>query len=163
MMILNNTFLLIVSTIVAFFMATMMIVMRLRAAERPTNVKKLILPPLMMSTGALMFIFPMFRVQPFEILEAAIVGIVFSIFLIKSTKFKVVENEIYLIPSRAFIFILVGLLVARTIYKLIIGSTITFGETSGMFFLLGFFMIITWRTAMLVKYFALRNKINDCP
>lgn len=157
---LNSPLVLILSTIVAAFMATTMILVRARASEKPASIKKIILPPLFMSTGALMFLFPMFQIPISDVIEALLVGIFFSIFLIKFSKFEIKDNEIYLIPSKAFIFILFGLLILRIIIKLIIGSNISFGETSGMFFLLGFGMIFTWRIAMLFKYIKLKNKLK---
>lgn len=141
-------------------MATLMIFIRMRVAERPTSVKRIILPPIFMSTGALMFVFPMFRVPWINVLEALSVGIIFSLFLIKFSKFEIRDGDIYLIPSRSFVFILFGLLFLRIIIKLIIGSKISFGETSGMFFLLGFGMILTWRLAMLYKYNQLKQKLK---
>src|SRR5699024_806276 len=84
----------------------------------------------------------------------------FSILLIKNTKFEIKQNDIFLIPSKSFIFILFGLLIVRTIIKVIVGSTISFGETSGMFFLLVFAMIVTWRIFMLKKYKKLANELN---
>lgn len=142
-------------------MATLMILIRMRIAERPTSVKRIILPPIFMSTGALMFIFPMFRVPWINVLEALTVGVIFSFFLIKFSKFEIRDNDIYLIPSRSFIFILFGLLFLRITIKLVIGSQISFGETSGMFFLFGFGMILTWRLAMLYKYKKLKNELKQ--
>ncbi|GGF10290.1 membrane protein [Halobacillus andaensis] len=136
-----------------------MIFVRLRAAKRPASVKKIILPPFMMSTGALMFLFPMFRVEWTQVLEAVFIGAVFSIFLIRSSKFEVCEGEIYLKPSRAFVFILFGLLILRIVLKIIIGSSISFGETSGMFFLLALGMILTWRIAMLKQFLRLEKTL----
>lgn len=148
----------IASTVVAAFMAVTMIFVRLRAAKKPASVKKIILPPLFMSTGALMFIFPEFRVAWMQVFEAITVGVICSIFLIKTSRFEIRDNEIYLIPSKAFAFILFGLLFFRIILKLIIGSTISLGETSGMFFILAFGMIATWRIAMLYQYLQLNKK-----
>lgn len=156
----NNTLLIVGSTIVAMFMAVTMIFVRIKTAKRPTNIKKIVLPPIFMSTGALMFIHPEFRLANAQIIEALLVGIVFSLLLIKTTKFEIKENAIYLIPSKAFIFILFGLLFVRIVIKLIIGSTISFGETSGMFFLLALAMIVTWRLSMLFKYLQLKKVLT---
>lgn len=158
---LNHTFLLIASTIIALFMATAWNFIRIKSSRKPINVKKIILPPIFMSSGALMFIFPEFRLNLSEILEACIIGIIFSFFLIKTTKFEIRDNSIFLIPSKAFVFILFGLLFIRIIIKLIIGSTISFGETSGMFFLLALSMIVSWRIAMVVKYKRLTTKLRS--
>lgn len=140
-----------VSTLVATMMAIAMIFVRLRASKRPVSAKKIILPPLFMSTGAFMFLFPVFRVEWAQVLEAMSVGIVFSVFLIISSKFEIKEGDIYLIPSRAFVFILFGLLLLRIVLKLIVGQSISVGETGGMFFLLAFGMIVSWRVAMLIN------------
>ncbi|MDC3425930.1 cytochrome c biogenesis protein CcdC [Aquibacillus sp. 3ASR75-11] len=150
----------ILSTVGAAMMATAMIFVRLRAARSPINERKIILPPLFMSTGAGMFLFPVFQLGWPKVLEAFAVGVVFSVFLIRSSKFEVRDDSIYLVPSRSFIFILIGLLLFRILLKIIIGQTVSFGETSGMFFLLAFGMILTWRIAMLIKYKKLQKSIN---
>ena len=105
-----------------------------------------------MSTGALMYIFPEFRLTPLEILESVVVGMLFSILLIKTSKFEIKDQDIYLKRSRAFVFILIGLLVVRIVAKLILSSSIDYGELSGMFFLLAFSMIVPWRIAMYRNY-----------
>lgn len=157
---LNSPLFLILSTIIAAIMATSMMFVRMRESEKPASIKKIILPPLFMSSGGLMFLFPMFRLSFSEVIEALVVGILFSFFLIKFSKFEIRQNDIYLIPSKSFVFILFGLLLLRIIIKLVIGSHISFGETSGMFFLLGFGMIFTWRLAMLYKYMKLKKELE---
>lgn len=154
-------FWIIASTVVAAFMATTMIFVRLKASQQPASVKKIILPPIFMSTGAFMFIFPVFRVSWSQVLEALVVGMIFSIFLIKTSRFEIKDNEIYLIPSKAFVFILFGLLAVRLLAKTYLGTKVSLGETSGMFFLLAFGMIATWRIAMLIRYKKLETKLNE--
>lgn len=158
---LNSPLILILSTIVVAIMASTMMFVRMRASEKPASIKKIILPPLFMSTGGLMFLFPMFQLSFSDVFEALIVGMVFSVLLIKFSKFEIKNEDIYLIPSKSFVFILFGLLLVRIIIKLIIGSQISFGETSGMFFLLGFGMIFTWRLAMLYKYINLKKQLES--
>ncbi|QHS22347.1 cytochrome c biogenesis protein CcdC [Virgibacillus sp. MSP4-1] len=154
-------FWIITSTAVAFVMATTMIFVRMKAAKKPASIKKIILPPLFMSTGAFMFIFPVFHISWLQVLEAVLVGAVFSVFLIITSNFEVKDHDIYLVPSKAFIFILFGLLILRLFLKTLIGQTISFGETSGMFFLLAFGMILTWRIAMLIKYLKLKKTLES--
>lgn len=150
----------IISSIGAACMAVLMIFIRLKSAKKPASVKKIILPPMFMSTGALMFVFPEFRIEWSQVLEAISVGVLFSVILIIGSKFEIKQNNIYLIPSKSFIFILFGLLLLRIILKLAVSGTISLYETSGMFFLLAFGMIISWRTAMLIKYKKLEKKLN---
>lgn len=153
-------FWIIASTVVAAGMATTMIFVRLKASKKPASAKKIILPPIFMSTGAFMFVVPEFRVPWTQVLEALVVGVIFSFFLIKTSKFEIKKGDVYLIPSKSFVFILFGLLIIRIIIKLIIGSTISLGETSGMFFLLAFGMILTWRLAMFYKYKKLEKQLK---
>ncbi len=148
------------TTVGALIMAILAMFLRMKAAQKPTNAKKIILPPLFMSTGFLMFLFPIFHLTFAEVIEALSVGLVFSILLIKTSKFEIRNNEIYLKRSKAFMFILIGLLIARIILKSILGQYIPFGETSGMFFILAFGMILPWRLAMLYSYKKLAKQLE---
>ncbi|MEC1523175.1 cytochrome c biogenesis protein CcdC [Neobacillus niacini] len=150
----------VVSSIGAVFMGIFALFVRMKAAKKPTNAKKIILPPVFMSSGALMYVVPQFRLSSMEILEAVVVGMLFSILLIKTSKFEIRENDIYLKRSKAFIFILVGLLVVRIGLKTILSATIDYGELSGMFFLLAFSMIVPWRVAMYLDYKKLYKKLH---
>lgn len=140
------------SSIMAVIMSIIVMFIRIRATKMPTSVKKIILPPIFMSTGALMFLHPMFRVTPLEILEALCVGMLFSILLIKTSTFEIRDQNIYLKRSKAFAFILLGLLLLRIILKSILSTTIDYGELSGMFWILAFGMIVPWRVAMFYKF-----------
>jgi len=150
----------VISSIGAVFMGLFVIFVRMKAAKQPTNVKKIILPPIFMSSGALMYFVPEFRLTPMEILEAVVVGMLFSILLIKTSKFEIRDNDIYLKRSKAFIFILVGLLAVRLLLKSILSSTIDVGQLSGMFFLLAFSMIVPWRLAMYISYKKLYRELH---
>ncbi|GAB0169361.1 cytochrome c biogenesis protein CcdC [Lysinibacillus sp. CTST325] len=147
------------STIMAIFMGTFVMVLRMRASKKPTNEKKIIIPPIAMSSGALMFLFEQFRVPPMQILEAAAVGILFSTILIATSKFEVKGQDIYLKRSKAFVFILIGLLVFRIIAKMILSSSIDVGELAGMFWILAFAMLLPWRIAMLVQFIKIKKTI----
>jgi membrane protein CcdC involved in cytochrome C biogenesis len=151
------------STVGAIGMAIFVTFMRMKAAKKPATAKKIILPPIFMSTGALMFIFPVFRVHSLQIIEALTVGMLFSILLIKTSKFETRGNEIYLKRSKAFVFILIGLLIVRIIAKLVLSSTIDVGELSGMFWILAFGMIVPWRIAMYLQFKKLQNELGAEP
>jgi membrane protein CcdC involved in cytochrome C biogenesis len=142
----------VLSSIGAIFMGFFALFVRMKAAKKPTNAMKIIMPPVFMSSGALMYIVPDFRLTPLEIVEVVTVGMLFSILLIKTSKFEIRDNEIYLKRSKAFAVILIGLLIVRLGLKTVLSSTIDFGELSGMFFLLAFSMIVPWRIAMYRDY-----------
>ncbi|MEH7504922.1 cytochrome c biogenesis protein CcdC [Neobacillus drentensis] len=153
--------LVVASSIGAVFMGTLALIVRMKAAKKPTNALKIILPPIFMSSGAIMYIEPQFRLSGSEMIEAAIVGMLFSILLIKTSKFEIRDNDIYLKRSKAFIFILIGLLVVRLVMKSVLSATIDFGELSGMFFLLAFCMILPWRIAMYIDYKKLFRQLHS--
>ena len=149
-------YLIVGSTVLALFMGTMALIVRTKAAKRPVTPLKIILPPLFMSTGALMFLLTEFRVPLPQVLEALLVGILFSIILIKTTNFERKDRDIYMKRSKAFLFILLGLLIVRLAGRLLLSNTIDVGELGGMFWILAFGMIVPWRVAMLVKF----NKLD---
>jgi membrane protein CcdC involved in cytochrome C biogenesis len=152
--------LVVASSIGAVFMGILALFVRMKAAKKPTNARKIILPPLFMSSGALMYIEPQFRLSGLEMTEAAIVGVVFSLLLIKTSKFEIRDNDIYLKRSKAFMIILMGLLIVRLALKSILSATIDFGELSGMFFFLAYCMIVPWRIAMYLDYKKLFRQLH---
>jgi len=157
----NQTVLVVASTAIAIFMVITMNFMRMKSSKKPVTAKKIILPPLFMSSGLLMFLIPLFRVGIIEILEAVLIGALFSIFLIKTSKFTIEDDDIYLVPSKAFIIIILILFIIRLILKRILETQIDVGQTSGMFYILALSMIFTWRIAMLIKYNQLKKQIEQ--
>ncbi|PYH25493.1 hypothetical protein US8_03773 [Bacillus altitudinis] len=141
-------------------MAVAVMFIRIKSSAKPATAKKIILPPIFMSTGALMFFVPMFQVTGAEFLEAITVGMFFSIFLIKTSKFEIRGNEIYLKRSKAFVFILIGLLVLRIGMKTILSSSIDYGALSGMFWILAFGMIVPWRIAMYLSFRKMSKQLD---
>lgn len=151
----------IASSILAICMGFFVLFIRMKAQKKPVSGKKIILPPLFMSTGALMFLFPFFRVTLGELLEALTVGMLFSILLIKTSKFEIRDNDIYLKRSKAFAFILIGLLIFRIAAKSLLSASIDYGSLSGMFWILAFGMIVPWRIAMYLQYRKLYQENRD--
>jgi membrane protein CcdC involved in cytochrome C biogenesis len=146
-----------ISSAIAILMAIVVLFVRMKASTRPVSAKKIILPPLFMSTGAFMFFFPVFHLTLLEIGESVLAGLIFSVILIKTSHFEVHNDEIYMKRSKAFMFVLIGLVVIRIAAKLALSTTLDFGEISGMFFLLALSMIVPWRIAMYIQY----RKIKD--
>ena len=56
---------------------------------------------------------------------------------------------VYLKPSRAFLFVILGLIVLRWTVRLSLQRSIPLHRLSGLFFLLARVVIATWRAAML--------------
>lgn len=140
------------STVGALFMGILVMFVRIKGQNKPVNSKKILIPPIAMSTGSLMFIFEQFRITFIQVIEASIVGLLFSIVLIATSKFEVRNNEIYMKRSKMFFFILMGLLVFRIIWKTLLTNSLHVGQLGGMFWILAFSMIWPWRIAMLVQF-----------
>lgn len=151
--------LLIGSTIMAVLMGSFVMFLRLRAQKKPVSAKKILIPPVAMSTGALMFVFEEFRVAPIQIVEAVALGMVFSLLLIATSKFELRDNEIFMKQSKAFPFILIGLLIFRIVLKLLFSDSLDVGELAGMFFILAFAMLAPWRIVMFIKYRKLQKSL----
>lgn len=140
-------------------MGAIVIVVRMKAQQFPVNEKKIILPPVFMSTGALMYVVPYFRLTHAEIVESIVIGVIFSTVLMMTSHFEVKDNAIYLKKSKAFPVVLVSLLIIRTVLKVFLGNSIDAGELAGMFFLLAFSMLLPWRLAMLWRYKQLKKRM----
>ncbi|QRG65680.1 CcdC family protein [Brevibacillus choshinensis] len=144
--------------LVPLVMATLVIFVRMRRQKKPVSARSIILPPFFMATGFAMFFFPEAATPPMYDFTAFLVGIVFSIPLILTSRFEIVGQDVYLKRSKAFFIILMGLLVIRLIIKLIINDSFTPIQTGGLFFLLAFGMLVPWRIAMLYMYRQLTKK-----
>ncbi|MED1562810.1 membrane protein [Alkalihalobacillus alcalophilus ATCC 27647 = CGMCC 1.3604] len=149
-----ESFYLIITSVGAVCMAILAIFVRLKSQKKPASIKKIVLPPLFMSSGFLMFLYEPTYLSILQVLEAVAVGLLFSILLIKSSKFEIKQNEIYMKRSKLFAFILVGLLAFRIVLRIVLGQSIEMEQIAGMFFILAYSMIIPWRVSM---YFSFRK------
>ncbi|WP_167628915.1 CcdC family protein [Listeria valentina] len=141
-----------ISILITLLFGTMIIVIRMKASKRPASIKGIILPPIMMSTGALMFVIPYFWVTGVDILEAIGMGLVFSLILIWTTRFEVRNEEVYIKRTKSFPILLMALLLIRIILKYWISGSVEVGELAGMFWIMAFAMIVPWRVAMYFQY-----------
>lgn len=150
----------VIGTVFSIIMALIVITIRIRRANKPTSFKQIILPPLFMSTGFVMFLYPPVRVHHLYAVESLITGMCLSIPLILTSKFEIRGNEIFLKRSSAFIFILLGLLVIRLVAKIYVGEFISFYETGALFYILAIGMIFPWRIAMALKFKQLHRSLS---
>ncbi|WP_040948509.1 CcdC family protein [Gorillibacterium massiliense] len=129
------------------------IAIRLKAAKKPTNARKILIPPLGMSTGFLMFVYPPMRIPLLWGLGAFLAGAVFFAYpLIRTSKFTISHGQIYLQRSKAFIVILLTLLVVRVALHGYVEEFVSLQQTAGLFFSLAFGMLLPWRVAMYMGY-----------
>ncbi len=149
---LSNQTLQILSTVIIVVGALSVIAVRLQAAKKPTSARKILIPPLGMSTGFLMFFAPMTRIPFTYGVIAFLFGCVFSIPLITTSKMHRQNGEVYLKRSPAFIIVLLALLLIRLALHTYIEKYVTIPQTGAIFFILAFGMLLPWRVAMYGRY-----------
>jgi membrane protein CcdC involved in cytochrome C biogenesis len=141
------------SFVVTLAAACAVIFIRLRASRKPVNMMKIIMPPIGMSTGFLMFVYPPMRIPlSWALIAFAVGAVAFSYPLIMTTTFQVENRQIYARRSKAFVFILLALLVVRIAAHSYIEEIITIYQTGSVFFILAFGMILPWRIYMYIQY-----------
>lgn len=141
------------STVGAVIIALMVIFIRLKAGSRPVTIRKIWIPPLGMSTGFFMFIVPEVRFPLWWALIAFLVGwFIFAYPLMHTTSFEQRDGQIFARRSKSFAFILIGLLLVRTLLHEFINTYVSVPQSGGLFFILAFGMITHWRWFMYRRY-----------
>ncbi|AFC27757.1 CcdC family protein [Paenibacillus mucilaginosus] len=142
-------------------MALLAIFVRSRAGRRPVSLAAIIMPPLGMSTGFLMFVSPYFHLPvSWALLALGAGALLFSYPLISSSKLEYREGAIYVRRSKAFMFVLLGLLCLRIALHTYIERHISIPQTGALFFLLAFGSIVPWRLSMLSQYRRLKEETS---
>jgi membrane protein CcdC involved in cytochrome C biogenesis len=140
--------------------AAAVIAWRLRETQRPVTARSILIPPLGMSTGLAMFVVPATRIPWSWALGAFLAGVlVFSYPLVRTSRLHVEGGAIVLTRSKAFLWILLGLVAVRFGLREYVARYVTAPQTGGLFFLLAFGMILTWRVMMFRRYRVLEAEI----
>jgi membrane protein CcdC involved in cytochrome C biogenesis len=136
-----------------------MIAWRLRESRGEITPRKIVVPPLGMSTGFLMFLAPATRV-PWTYASAAFAAgaLVFSYPLARSSRLVRNGDAIVMQRSRAFLWILLGLVAVRLALRAWVEQVVSPAQTGALFFILAFGMVLRWRATMLLTYFRLRGE-----
>ncbi len=133
--------------------AAAMLAWRVREARTPVSTRKIVVPPLGMSTGFLMFLAPAARV-PWTWASAAFAlgAVVLAVPLARTSRLVRTGDVVWMQRSRAFLWILLALLVLRTALRAYVERVVTPLQTGALFFVLAFGMILRWRVGMLLEY-----------
>jgi membrane protein CcdC involved in cytochrome C biogenesis len=130
-----------------------MLAWRVRETRVPVSRNAIIIPPLAMSTGFMMFIVPMMRIPWLWAISAFLLGfLVLSWPLVTSTRLEPRDGVVWMKRSRAFLMILLVLLAIRLALHDYIGHIISPLQTASLFYLLAFGMIVRWRLVMYLQY-----------
>lgn len=129
---------------------------RVHETRRPVSLPAILLPPLGMSTGFLMFLVPALRLPWSWAGLAFLAGaLLFSWPLARSSRLQRSGDVIVMQRSRAFLAILLVLAAVRLALRGWIDQLISPLQTAALFFVLAFGMILVWRLRMLRAYLAL--------
>lgn len=127
--------------------------LRAREARREVTTRTIVIPPLGMSTGFLMFVRPEFRLPWTWALAALAAGaLVLAYPLQRSSRLLVEKGAIIVQRSRAFLLVLIGLAGVRLALREYLDLILPVRQTGALFFLLAFGMIARWRIGMLLEY-----------
>jgi membrane protein CcdC involved in cytochrome C biogenesis len=132
---------------------------RVRETRRPLSVPAIVLPPLGMSSGFIMFLRPEFRV-PFAwaALAFAMGCFVFAYPLMRTSVLTRAGNQVVLRGSPVFLILLLALSAVRLALHGYIGQFISPLQTAAIIFVLAFGMILRWRADLLRKFLALQTR-----
>ncbi len=115
--------------------------------------KTIVIPPLGMATGFSMFFVPAFRVPLTWALGAFLIGSLLLSYPLIRTSRLVLEGETVLMRrSKIFFAVVLVLAAVRYLARDYIGRIISLQQTAGLFFILAFGMILTWRASMYFEY-----------
>ena len=133
--------------------AGVMLAWRFHETSRPVSATSIIAPPLGMSTGLGMFAVPATRVPWSWALVAFLVGaLVLAIPVARSSRLVRRGEQVLLQRSRAFLWILLGLVAVRFAIRSWVEHLVSPMQTGALLFLLALGMILRWRVAMLLEY-----------
>jgi membrane protein CcdC involved in cytochrome C biogenesis len=122
---------------------------RMRETSRPVTARRIIAPPLGMSTGLCMFFYPPARIPvAWALLAFAAGALLFSYPLARTSRLTRVGGEIRLQRSPAFLVILVVLVAVRFAARAYVERYVSPIQTGAIFFLIAFGMILPWRVMM---------------
>ena len=140
------------------------IIWRIREARTAVTVRKILIPPLGMSTGFCMFVLPAFRVPILWAAVAFLIGaLLLSWPLLVTSRLTVKGDQIMMHRSRAFFLVIVALAAIRYFARGYFDSIMTLQQTAGLFFILAFGIILRWRLQMFSEYRALVSVRNTSP
>lgn len=126
---------------------------RVREGRTAMTLKKIVMPPLGMSTGFCMFFVPAFRVPWTWGIGAFLVGaMVLAWPLLLTSSLRREGDVIMMKRSAAFFAVVIVLAAVRYFARDYFDRYLTLEQTGGLFFILAFGMILRWRMNLFFAY-----------
>ncbi len=137
---------------------------RVRETKTAISTAKIVMPPLGMATGFCMFLDPKMRVPLTWGLVAVLLGaLLLAVPLQKTSKLTRRGDAIYLQRSKAFLTILIGLVLVRFALHDYLDEMLPPMKTAALFYLLAFGMIVRWRASMYLEFRRLKQQAPPGP
>ena len=148
--------------VTAFLGAGVMVAWRMREARGAVTLRKIVIPPLGMSTGFCMFLAPQTRVPVPWGLAAFLVGALFLSYpLVHTSRLTRSGEHVLLKRSPAFMVILLALIAVRLLLRSYVEQYVDAIQTGSLVFLLAFGMLLPWRVVMYLRYRALTRDVQS--
>jgi membrane protein CcdC involved in cytochrome C biogenesis len=126
---------------------------RVREGRTAVTVRKIVIPPLGMSTGFCMFFAAQFRVPWMWAVGAFLIGAVLLAWpLLATSRLEREGDAIMMRRSKVFFLVIIVLAAVRYFARGYFDNVLTLEQTGGLFFILAFGMILRWRLSMLAQY-----------
>ena len=145
-----------VSVVAALAGLSAVLVWRVREGRSAVTARKILIPPVGMSTGFCMFLVPAFRVPWTWALFAFLIGAIALAYpLLLTSRLERTGETIMMKRSGAFFAVIIVLAAVRYFARGYFDRLLTIEQTGGLFFILAFGMILRWRLSMFFEYRAL--------
>jgi membrane protein CcdC involved in cytochrome C biogenesis len=149
----------VMSLVTSIVGAIAVMIWRVRESRTAVSARKIIIPPLGMATGFMMFVVPAFRVPLSWAAAAFICGAIGLAYPLLRTSRLVREGDTVMAQrSHAFFAVVILLAGIRVAARGYLDTLLTVQQTAALFFILAFGMIVRWRTQMFLQYRALVNE-----
>lgn len=139
---------------------TAVLVWRVRETQTPVTTAKIVIPPLGMATGFMMFVSPAMRIPWALALGAFLFGATVLAYPLARTSTLERQGDVVMMRrSNGFLLILLGLLALRLALHEWVGHLLPARQTAALFFVLAFGMILRWRVGMFLRYRAMSEDV----
>ncbi len=141
------------SLLASLFGACGVLVWRVHEGRSVVTARKILIPPLGMSTGFCMFLAPACRIPLLWAVSAFLIGATALAYPLVHTSRLVRDGDAIMMQrSNAFFLVVIVLANVRIAAHTYFDRFLTIQQTGALFFILAFGMILRWRTRMFLQY-----------
>jgi membrane protein CcdC involved in cytochrome C biogenesis len=141
------------SLLASLFGACGVLVWRVHEGRSVVTARKILIPPLGMSTGFCMFVAPQCRIPWVWALGAFFLGAtVLAYPLLRTSRLTRIGENVMMERSNAFFLVIIVLAIVRTAAHSYFDHYLSITQTGAIFFVLAFGMIVHWRLRMYRQY-----------